>query len=142
MKPLILILLLFLGNSCNQSNDELLETSQNEDASQNDGLPIDQQLLGPNEVMFKIKIVEAFTGDKEICGDSKAHVFDVEIMEIMESGSSLLQKLSTEQRLEVSFLFEPEALQKDKILEAKARESLCQDTSTSYFTILAHKILE
>lgn len=142
MKPLIIILLFVLGNSCDKSNSIALEeTNQQEETAQNDEVIIDQQLLGPNEVIFKIKMTGEMEGNKEICGSAKQYVANIEIMDIVKSGGSLNQKLSNKQQLQVAFLFQPENLEKDMVLEAKARESLCEDTST-YFTIIGHKILE
>ncbi len=137
MKPLILCLLFFLGNSCNESDSvDILETTQNEEVI------LDQQLLGPNEVIFQIKIVGSLEQNKEICGIAKEHVYQVELTEIIELGTSLNQKLSKAQQMDVAFLFEPSQLQNDMILEAKAKESLCPDASSTYFTVISHKILE
>ncbi|WP_298792421.1 hypothetical protein [uncultured Allomuricauda sp.] len=142
MKPLIFLLLFALGNSCDKSNVVALEeNAQNEETVQNEEIEIDQQLLGPNEVIFKVKMIGEMESNKEICGSSKQYVTTVEIIDIVKSGGSLNQKLSNKQQLTVAFLFNPEGLDKDMVLEAKAKESLCTDTST-YFTIIGHKILE
>ncbi|MEX0313963.1 MAG: hypothetical protein AB3N18_07280 [Allomuricauda sp.] len=142
MKPLILILLFIMGNSCDKSNAVVLdETIQNEETAQNEEVEVNQQLLGPNEIIFKIKMVGELEANKDICGFSKKHVANIEIVDIVKSGGSINQKLSNRQQLTVNFLFNPEKLEKDMILEAKARESLCEDTST-YFTIIGHKILD
>lgn len=137
MKPFILLTLFFLSNSCDQKDDiTLLENTQNEETI------LEQQLLGPNEIMLRIKILDSTETNKEVCGSKKEHVFAVEIIEILESGSSITNKLSKEQKLDVVFLFDPGQLASDITLEAKAKESLCPDAAITYFTVIAHKILE
>ncbi|MDC6365293.1 MULTISPECIES: hypothetical protein [Flavobacteriaceae] len=145
MKAVFVFVLFILSTACSEpenssSTEGLLEESvQNE----NDETVIDQQqMLGPNEIMLKIKVLGSSTQDKEICGLSKEHVFHVEVTEILQSGSSINQKLTKEQQMDVAFLFDPEVLETGTSLEVKAKEGLCPDTSTSYFTIIEHKILE
>ncbi|MBS9463319.1 hypothetical protein KIM67_12950 [Flagellimonas sp. 389] len=137
MKPIILMLLFVLSNSCNESEDiALLENTEEEQT-----IP-QQQVIGPGEVLFKIKILETAGTDKELCGTQKENVFGVEVVEVMELGSSLNQKLPKKHQMDVSFLFKPDPLATGTIIEAKAKETLCQDSSVTYFTIIAHKILE
>lgn len=137
MKPFILLILFFLSNSCDQKDDvSLLEKTQNEETI------IEQQLLGPNEIMLRIKILESTETNKEVCGSNKEHVFAAEVVDILESGSSITNKLSKEQKLDVVFLFDPGQLESGITLEAKAKESLCPDATITYFTVIAHKILE
>ncbi|TMU55264.1 hypothetical protein [Flagellimonas algicola] len=148
MKPLIFILVFILGQSCSKSQEgSLTENSQIQEQSTDQSQDVndantDQELLGPNEIVFKIKVLSAVQDNKEICGVAKDHLYKIEVLEIMESGGSLQQKVSENQQISVAFLFEPGQLQANSTLEAKARESLCQDTSTTYFTVIAHKILE
>lgn len=144
MKPLILIMLFILGQSCSDAQDELLaENQQSQDQNEEvDGANTDQEMLGTNEIVFKIKVLSEVQENKEICGISKEHLYNIEVLEIMESGSSIQQKISKNQQLSVNFLFEPGELQSNATLEAKARESLCSDASSTYFTVLSHKILE
>ncbi|UII77870.1 hypothetical protein LV716_08895 [Flagellimonas sp. HMM57] len=137
MKPILLLLLFVLSNSCDESEDmALLENPENEQT-----IP-QQQAIGPDEILFKIKILKAVEADKEICGTQKENVFGVEVVEVMVSGSSLNQKLSKKHQMDVSFLFKPNPLAAETIIEAKAKETLCEDSSLTYFTIIAHKILE
>ncbi|MEX0363464.1 MAG: hypothetical protein AB3N10_20995 [Allomuricauda sp.] len=148
MKPLIFILVFILGQSCSKSQEGLMtensqiqeqSTGQNEEVN---GANNEQEMLGPNEIVFKIKVLSVVQDNKEICGIAKDHLYKIEVLEIMESGGSLQQKVSENQQISVAFLFEPGQLQADSTLEAKARESLCQDASTTYFTVIAHKILD
>ncbi|WP_422349415.1 hypothetical protein [Flagellimonas sp.] len=148
MKPLIFILVFILGQSCSKSQEGLMtensqiqeqSTGQNEEVN---GANNEQEMLGPNEIVFKIKVLSAVQDNKEICGIAKDHLYKIEVLEIMESGGSLQQKVSENQQISVAFLFEPGQLQADSTLEAKARESLCQDSSKTYFTVIAHKILD
>nr|WP_299386631.1 hypothetical protein [Allomuricauda sp.] len=148
MKPFILILFFAIGQSCSNTdnlglneNDQVQGQQEQTNQDTNTDLP-DQEMIGPNELRFTIKLLSEMQGDKEICGSAKKYVFDVEVLEILESGGSITQKLAKNQELKVAFLFDPGALEANSTLEAKARESLCEDTSTTYFTVLAHKILE
>lgn len=137
MKPFILLALFLLSNSCGQKEDiGLLESNQNEEAI------LEQQLLGPNEIMLQIKILGTTETSKEICGSQKEHILAVEVIEILESGSSITNKLSKEQKLDVVFLFDPGQIETGVTIEAKAKESLCSDATITYFTIIGHKILE
>ncbi|WP_298923844.1 hypothetical protein [uncultured Allomuricauda sp.] len=137
MKPFILLALFLLSNSCDQKEDiGLLESNQNEEAI------LEQQLLGPNEIMLQIKILGTTETSKEICGSQKEHILAVEVIEILESGSSITNKLSKEQKLDVVFLFDPGQIETGVTIEAKAKESLCSDATITYFTIIGHKILE
>lgn len=143
MKPLILLVFFLLGNSCNEADQiSSTETSQNEEASPNENIGLDQQLLGPNEIIFKIKVLGTSQDNKSICGATKPNIYQMEVMEVMELGSSLNQKISKQQQMSVTFLFDPGQLENDMILEAKAKESLCPDASTTYFTVIGHKIIE
>ncbi len=137
MKPLMLILLVLFGNSCSQEDSVALAENQNEDTM------IDQaQLLGPNEIMLQINILDSSNQSKEICGLSKDFVFHVEVVEVSKIGSSVNHKFSLNEKMDVSFLFEPQNLSAGMKLDVKAREGLCPDTSNSYFTIIEHQILE
>ncbi len=137
MKPILLVLFIILGNSCNQ--EESVSPVQN----QNQETVIDQgQLLGPNEIMLKINVLESSGQSKEICGLTKDFVFHVEVLEVIKIGSSVNHKFSINEKMDVSFLFEPQNLSADITLEVKAREGLCPDTSNTYFTIIEHRILE
>lgn len=137
MKPFILLALFLLSNSCDQKEDiTLLENNQNEETI------LEQQLLGPNEIMLQIKILGTTETNKEICGSQKEHIFAVEVVDILESGSSITNKPSKEQKLDVVFLFDPGQLKNGITLEAKAKESLCSDATITYFTVIGHKILE
>ncbi|WP_420401236.1 hypothetical protein [Flagellimonas sp.] len=147
MKPLIFILVFILGQSCSKSQEGLMTENsqiQEQSAGQNEEAngATDQEMLGPNEIVFKIKVLSAVQDNKEICGVTKDHLYKIEVLEIMESGGSLQQKVSENQQISVAFLFEPGQLQANSTLEAKARESLCEDASTTYFTVIAHKILD
>ncbi|MCL6267385.1 hypothetical protein [Flagellimonas myxillae] len=148
MKPAILLLLFVLGQSCSKSQDGLLTENpqmheqtmgDNEEAGNN--LP-NQEMLGPNEIVFEIKVISEVQENKELCGISKEYLYKIEVLNIKESGGSVQQKISKNQQISVAFLFEPEQLEANTTLEAKARESLCQDASTTYFTVIAHKILD
>ncbi len=138
MKPLILILLIVFGNSCSQEESIAAVENQN-----NEDTMIDQtQLLGPNEIVLQINILESSDQSKEICGLSKDFVFHIEVIEVIKIGSSVNHKFFSNEKMDVSFLFQPEALSTGMTLEVKAREGLCPDTSNSYFTIIEHRILE
>ncbi|NAY91837.1 hypothetical protein GTQ34_07905 [Muricauda sp. JGD-17] len=142
MKPLILLLFILFGNSCSQEeNSSPMET--NSSRNSNEETLIEQgQLLGPNEALLKINILEASNQNKEICGLSKEYVFRIEVIEVLKIGGSVNHKLSKSEKMDVSFLFEPKDLLVNTVLEVKAREGLCPDTSSSYFTIIEHRILE
>ncbi|MEO9512271.1 MAG: hypothetical protein ABJN84_06215 [Flavobacteriaceae bacterium] len=143
MKLLTLLVLFLLGNSCNEADQvPYSETSQSEEASPNENTGLDQQLLGPNEIIFKIKVIGTLQDNKNICGVTKPNIYQMEVMEVMALGSSLNQKISKQQQMGVTFLFDPGQLENDLILEAKAKESLCPDASSTYFTIIGHEIVE
>ena len=144
MKLLIMLLFLVLTHSCSES-DQLLATESAQEETKGDEtqeIIVDQQQLGPNEIVLQIKILGSASQDKEICGLSKEHVFQVEVIEVVEFGSSVTQKISKRHQMDVTFLFEPQKFEADTSLEVKAREGLCPDASSTYFTIIEHKILE
>ncbi|AWX44317.1 hypothetical protein HME9304_01317 [Flagellimonas maritima] len=137
MKTLFILLLFIVSNACDTSGEfASVENSEKEEAI------TQQQMIGPDEILFKIKIVDTLGSDKQICGTQKDNVFAVEVVEVVVSGSSLSKKLPKNHQMDVTFLFEPNLLSNGKILEAKAKETLCQNTSMTYFTVIEHKILE
>ena len=144
MKPFIMLLFLVLTHSCSESDQLATVESVQEGTKgdENQEIIVDQQQLGPNEIVLKIKILGSASPDKEICGLSKEHIFHVEVIEVVESGGSVSQKISKRHQMDVTFLFEPQEFEADTSLEVKAREGLCPDASSTYFTIIEHKILE
>ncbi|WP_222982237.1 hypothetical protein [Flagellimonas meishanensis] len=145
MKPLLLVLFVLFGNSCNQEDNTSPTENPITEAVKNENggtPPPTDQLLGPNEVLLKISILETTDQSKEICGLSKEFIFHVEVVEVIKTGGSVNKKFSKNEKMDVAFLFEPESLNANMTLEVKAKEGLCPDTSNSYFTIIEHRILE
>ncbi|WP_181899463.1 hypothetical protein [Flagellimonas nanhaiensis] len=139
-----MLLFLILTHSCSDSDQIAITESVQEETKgdENQEIIVDQQLLGPNEIVLRIKILGSASQGKEICGLSKEHVFHVEVIEVVESGGSVSQKISKNHQMDVAFLFQPEQFEADISLEVKAKEGLCPDASSTYFTIIEHKILE
>ena len=112
MKLFIMLLFLALTHSCSESDQLLAAESALEGTKgdENQEIIVDQQQLGPNEIVLQIKILGSASQDKEICGLSKEHVFQVEVIEVVEFGSSVTQKISKRHQMDITFLFEPQEI--------------------------------
>ena len=147
MKSLLVILVVLPYLACNSPDPTTVEEEvmpltniDTEEVSEQDIPEI--QTSNPGEVSFKLEIIEGYDSGKDICDVSREHVYLTEIVEIVERGMGITHMPHTKERMLVNFVLEPKELTANSVVEAKARESLCLDTSKSYFTIISYKILE
>jgi len=96
----------------------------------------------PGEIIFTLKILESFTTDKEICGESRKNVLKVKVMEVVKRGMGISNIPKSKDEILVNFILLPNDLEPTTRLEVKAKEFLCLDASESFFTVISHKILE
>ncbi|MEX0275792.1 MAG: hypothetical protein AB3N16_15585 [Flavobacteriaceae bacterium] len=101
-----------------------------------------QESLSPGTVLLNVKILETFESKQSICGLDKNNVCAIEIMEVIETSSGIVNAPSKNQQIRVSFLLPMENMEANTVYEVKAKESLCPDASTTYFTVLRHKKLD
>ena len=147
MKTLFIIALLLVGNGCEPVTKENPSApiddaiTPSETSTSNNG-PLNQESQNPGEIHFKLTIVEAFDSNKNICGLSKPHVMKMAVQEILEYGSGIVNLPNKNEEVLMNFLLAPKELTPDLHIEVKARESLCQDASKTYFTIISYKIIE
>lgn len=146
MKSIAVLLIFLIGMACDtikdlpestSENPAQKETSQSSDSS----LPNPQRGI-PGQIAFKAKIVETFDAKQNICGVSRSNVVQIEVIEILETGSGITNLPHKKDVLLVSFLLAPKNLDSNKVIEAKAKESLCPDASKTYFTVNSYEILE
>lgn len=147
MKTLVLVLLFLVGNSCDQPATEApIESGENPVESvgnaDSNTTPTIRESMNPGEITFKIKVMEVYDSGKDICGLSKTNVMKMQIQEVMERGSSIVNTPNQQDELLMNFVLAPKDLSTDSQIEAKARESLCTDASKTYFTIISYKIAE
>lgn len=122
-------------SSCSES------TTDNTTADSADNIPQFQQ-IGTDEILFNIRVLNVFESPQNVCGAEKSNVASIEIMEVLEKGSTVRQKVSKEEQFNLVFLFTPSNLEQNVVIEAKARETLCKNSSETYFTVISHKILD
>jgi len=147
MKTLVLVLLFLVGNSCDPAAKEApIESGENpvesvDDTDSNATPPI-QESMNPGEITFKVKVMEVYDSGKDICGLSKTNVMKMQIQEVVERGSSIVNTPNQQDEVLMHFILAPKDLATDSHIEAKAKESLCTDASKTYFTIISYKIVE
>lgn len=146
MKSITLILFFAVGMACDttkdlSNNDNGNNSQQEKVESSNDNLP-NQSLGIPGGVTFKAKVMDTYESSKDICGVSRSNVVQIEVIQILESGSGITNMPHKRDVLTVNFLLAPKELKVDNIIEAKAKESLCPEASKTYFTINSYEILE
>ena len=147
MKYLLITLLLVVSLGCDtldkvqpEENQQAIEEAKpknNTDPS----LP-EQGSMNPGEITIKVKVMEVYNSNKDICGVSKQNVLLTNVLEIIEKGSSITYMPDKGDQLLVNFLLAPKDLDTDMVIEAKARESLCREASKTYFTVTSYKIIE
>lgn len=142
MKTLILILLFFFGNSCDPVTKESIETSSESIENTTPTVPSNQESMNPGEITFKIKIMEVYDSDTDICGISKTNVMKMSVQEVLEKGSSIVNLPKKNDEVLMNFFQAPKDLSENFTVNAKARESLCSDASKTYFTIFSYEIVE
>jgi len=147
MKTLIVILLFLIGNSCEPSTEEApikineASTESIESNDSNTNLPI-QDAMNPGEISLKVQVMEIYDSNKDICGISKTNVMKIAVQEITGRGSSIVNVPNKNDEVLVYFMVPPEEVAANSLIKVKARESLCKDTSRTYFTIISYEILE
>ena len=147
MKVLILVLLFLVGNSCepvtkdtpSESIENPVESVDNNEP--NATIPI-QQNMNPGEVRLKVKLMEVYDSGKDICGVSRNNVMKMEVQEILERGSSIVNIPIKNDEILMNFMLAPKDLSVDLSIEVKAKESLCREASKTYLTIISYKITE
>ena len=137
MKYVVITLFLCFAMACTSSEN----VGEQETVFNEESIPVGQQ-LGKDEILFTLKIMQQSSGEKDVCGTAKNNVFTVEVVEVLQYGSTVQQKLAKDQQMEVVFLATENTLENDTVIEAKARETLCANTTSTYFTVIAHKILD
>lgn len=146
MKTLIVVLLFLVGNSCDPVTKEApIESGENpvESVDNNtDTNPPIQEGMNPGEITFKVKVMEVYDSGKDICGLSKTNVMKMQIQEVVERGSSIVNPPNQKDEVLMNFMLAPKDLSADSHIEAKAKESLCRDATKTYFTIISYKIVE
>jgi hypothetical protein len=135
MKNLFLAILFATNFSCDTISQEL--TEENADTSYTE-----QASANPGEIIMNAKVVEVYNSNKDICGISQKNVLKIEVDEIIQRGSSIVNMPHKGNQLLVNFVIEPKDMSPEKKLELKAKESLCQEASKTYFTVISYKILE
>jgi len=141
MKFLVLIFLLLSNVTCDSAPKDTneIETDNTTDIQQD--VP-KQGASNPGEIIFSIKVLDSYNASKDICGLTKTNVFLVEVVEIKEGGMGITHMPRKTQQILVNFILPANDLEKNTLIEANAKESLCPDTSKSYFTVKNYKFLE
>lgn len=145
MKNIILSLMIISSLGCQTTSPSTQEQEtqiQAEADSENQDSNTIVQSSNPDEITFKIEVLEDFSSGKEICGVSKKNVFTIKVLAVIEKGVGISHTPNPTNEILVNFLFLTEAFEVGTILEARAKESLCLDASKSYFSVISHKILE
>lgn len=139
-----LILMLVIGHmGCDSSSENTPAVATDSTENQEDQADIPNQgSSNPGEITFRIKIMESYDTGKDICGVSRENVHLIEVLEVLESGSGITHMPRKEEELLVNFLLTPKDLEANTLIEAIGKESLCPDTSKTYFTINSYKILD
>lgn len=147
MKTIILVFLFLIGNSCDPTpatkevpvDNNPIESTDNSDENV---MPPIQESSNPGEVSLKIMVKEIYDSAKEICGISKKNVMKMEVQEVIARGSSIVNLPNKEDEILMNFMLAPEELSANTLIEVKAKESLCNDASKTYFTIISFKVIE
>ncbi|TAI47738.1 hypothetical protein [Flagellimonas allohymeniacidonis] len=137
MKFVVITLFLWLVVACSPTDN----SGEPENIFNGEDIPVGQQ-LGKDEILFTLRVMQQASEEKDVCGTAKNNVFTIEVMEVLQYGSSVRQRLTEEQQVEVVFLMTENTLENGMVIEAKARETLCANTTSTYFTVIAHKILD
>ena len=135
MKSIFFSFIVLLAGSCNEDNGTIVTSESRET------IPEFQQ-IGTDEIIFNLKVLDLFEGEQDVCGVQKSNVASIEVKEVIQKGNAVRQKVSKEQQFNLVFLFAPSDLENESVIEVRARETLCEDSSQTYFTVLAHKILD
>lgn len=136
MKHLFLTMILLAGLSCDATSDTIANENMNADIENSE-----QESSNPGEITFRAKVMQIFPAEKEICGVALKNVMEVEITEIVKRGSSIAHTPRKKERILVHFAVSPSDLDATKVIEVIAKESLCGNASTTYFTINSYKML-
>lgn len=146
MKSIVLVVFFVIGMACDTVKDMPDTSTPNiseKEISQSSDVDLpNQQTEIPGGIAFKVKVLETFDDKKNICGVSRSNVIEVEVIEIIESGSGITNMPNKKDVILVNFLLAPKNLNTDSTIEAKAKESLCPDASNTFFTINSFEILE
>lgn len=146
MNYYIFLIFIVLGTACNTSK-ELTNQDNNNVSNEKKtlnlkgGIP-NQESRIPGGIIFKAKVLEVHNTKQDICGVSRRNVVQLEVIEILEEGSSLTKIPATKELILVHFIFNPNDLKPTMIIQASAKESRCRDSSKSYFTVNSHEIIE
>ena len=135
MKSIFFSFIVLLAGSCNEDSGNIAASESQETIPQ-------FQQIGTDEIIFNLKVLDLFEGEQDICGVQKSNVASIEVLEVIQKGNAVRQKVSKEEQFNLVFLFTPSNLEKQSLIEVRARETLCEDSSQTYFTVLAHKILD
>ena len=75
-------------------------------------------------------------------GSGKTNVMKMEVQEVIGRGASIVNLPNKNNEVLMNFMLAPKDLSANGLIEVKARESLCKDTSKTYFTIISYEIVE
>jgi len=145
MKMLFLVFLLFTGNGCASTTKKTApveETISPQESSAQNSQGANQEPMNPNHIRVRIKVIALLESDQLICNAKTKNVIQVEVQQILDQGASILNLPNKNEVVLMNFFIAPKDLALDTVIEAKAMESLCIDSSKSYFSIISHKILE
>lgn len=123
-----------------EQNSNDTELASSEDQIETSTTP--QQSENPRELIFKVTITDIYNSTKNICDVSRQNVMLIEVNEIVKRGMGITNVPHPKDQLLVNFVLSPKDLEKNMIIEAIAKESLCLDASKTFFTINSYKILE
>lgn len=122
------------GNNNNVSNEKKILNLK--------GGISNQESRIPDGITLKAKVLEVHNTKQDICGVSRENVVQLEVIEILEEGSSLTKIPAIKELILVHFIFNPNDLKPKMIIQANAKESRCRDSSKSYLTVNSYEILE
>ncbi len=146
VKYLFFIVLLLFSLGCDSASKDLpalqQDSTERDDRSGSDTTIPDQETNNPEEVIFKIKVIEVFNTGKNICGAQRNNVMSAKVIDILKRGAYIIHMPKKEDVLLVDFVLAPKDLDPNMIIEVVAKESLCTDASKTYFTINSYKIIE
>jgi len=147
MKFLIFTLFFFLSNSCDTKNQETHDTTSENTIESSTQESVDstssyEQNMNPGEITIRLKLVEVFDSGKQICGNTENNVMKMEVQEVLQKGSSIVNLPQNKDQVLMNFFLAPKDLSINNLIEAKAKESLCSNASKTYFTIISYKIVE
>ncbi|WP_291865414.1 hypothetical protein [Maribacter sp.] len=146
MKYIILISLLFFSTQCktihaksypkNNAKESSLFLEENKIAE--NSMP----LQGRDDIKLKLKIIESYSENHEVCGTQKKNTSLVKVIKIISRGKNRGSTPHINDEILVTFLILPKGLKKGVVYMVSARESLCSNSSKTYFTIHSSKISE